>query len=198
MSEADEIEAALRAQLASIAEEVISPGIESAPPPTRRAMVEADPRLLELVEQRFRPDIARTHELPLFVGELPFHLDPVAWRTGFLEVSEGGPPLSIREGLLENVPQANLRDLFRPEYSQAPIALERHELSLDPGGFLAMAELRAARTLEPPPRIDGLTRVLTDVRTEWNAFVRAPWKPYLPDEAPRRDVHVLIEPSLSA
>ncbi len=92
----------------------------------------ADARLLALVEQRLRPEIVREHGLRRYAGELPHHLDPVDWRTGFLEVHDGGPPPELREAMHEHTPQALLRDLFRPELSLAPVALDYVELPLDP------------------------------------------------------------------
>lgn len=157
----------------------------------------ADPRLLALVHGRFRPEIVRTHALPMYVRDLPFHLDPVDWRAGFLEVSEGGPPMDIREGMREAVPQAQLRDLFRAEYSQEPVTLDLIELPLDPGGKRAFAELRGQQRLDPIPFIPRSIDAVDERIVEHRAFIDGEWKPMLDDAAPRREVYVVIEPYLS-
>jgi hypothetical protein len=157
----------------------------------------ADPRLVALVHARFRPEIVREHALPAFAGELPHHLEPADWRAGFLSVEEGGAPLDVREAMREATPQAHLRDLFRPVYSDEPVALDRTPISLDPGGREAMAELRAALVREPLPRLGGLVEELQATRAAWRAFLDQPWQPYLRDDEPRREVMVAIEPGLA-
>ena len=156
-----------------------------------------DPRLVAMVHGRFRPEIVRTHALPLYVRELPFHLDPADWRAGFLEVSEGGPPMDVREGLREAVPQAQLRDLFRPEYSKEPVSLDLIELPLDPGARRAFAELRGQQQLEPIPYIPRSIDAIDERIVEHRAFVDEQWQPMLDDAEPRREVYVVIEPSLT-
>jgi hypothetical protein len=158
----------------------------------------ADPRLLSLVQNRFHPDIARTHSLPTYAGELPFHLDPAVWRTGFLSVEDGGAPLALREAMNELTPQSLLRDLFRPEYSEAPVPLDLQELPLDPGGRRAYAELHAALAREPVPVLPRSVHLLAEEREKWRTFLREPWQPFLRDDQPRKEVWVALEPSLSA
>lgn len=195
MADDEDLESLLAAQLAEHAQETVSVGIPATAEPKPPVEVLADPRLMKLIEQRFRPDVARQHELPRWAGELPFHLDPATWRTGFVSIVEGGPPLSIREGLLENVPQANLRDLFRPEWSEAPVALELHALPLDPGGRQAFAEIRRNVQREPLPRIERLAAAIDRLELERKAFLAQPWKPFLADDQPRRPAFVMIEPA---
>ncbi len=158
----------------------------------------ADPRFLGLVEQRLRPEIVRAHHLPTYIGELPHHLDPVDWRTGFLQVHEGGPPPELREAMKEFTPQALLRDLYRSVRSEAPVALDFVELPLDPGGRGAMAELAAAKEREPLPKLLRMIDLVAELQADWRSFMRTPWAPHLPDDQPRREVFVAIEPSLSA
>jgi hypothetical protein len=158
----------------------------------------ADPRLLALVNDRLRPEIVRQHDLPSYIGEMANHLDPADWRTGFLSVVEGGAPFELREAMNEMTPQAQLRDLFRPEYSSEPVPLELHELPLDPGGRLAYGELRAALTRVPVPILRPTIELVVEERAKWRAFIDTPWQPFLRDDEPRREVYVVIEPSLSA
>ncbi len=175
---------------------------EDTPPPVESPGVPieaiADPELLALVEKRFRPELVRTSHLVSYAGELPHHLDPAAWRTGFLAVHEGGTPPDIRDVLREATPQAQLRDLFRPVYSDAPVPLDRIELPLDPGGRAAFAELRAALRREPLPFVVRSLELVDEEQARRRAFLAAPWQPFLRDDEPRREVHVAIEPSLTA
>ena len=157
----------------------------------------ADPRFLSLVHNRFHPEMARAHSLPTYAGELPFHLDPTVWRTGFLSVEDGGAPLELREAMNELTPQALLRDLFRPEFSQAPVPLDLQDLALDPGGRRAYAELRASLVREPVPVLPRSVHSLVEEREKWRGFLREPWQPFLRDDQPRKEVWVAIEPSLS-
>ena len=157
----------------------------------------ADPRLLALVNARFRPEIAREHLLVAYLKEPPYHLDPAAWGAGYLEVTEGGPPPDLREAMREMTPQAHLRDLFRPEYSQAPVSLELTDIPLDPGGRIAYEEVRAALKREPVPVLTRSIELLAEARAAWRAFLDEPWQPHLSDEAPRREVFVAIEPSIT-
>ncbi len=177
-----------------------SPAVEEAADAGTRVPVEAiaDPRFLALVQGRFHPEMVRTHSLPTYAGELPFHLDPTVWRTGFLSVEEGGAPLDLREAMNELTPQSLLRDLFRPEYSDAPVPLDLQDLALDPGGRRAYTELRAALVREPVPVLLRSVHLLVEERDKWRSFVREPWQPFLRDDQARKEVWVALEPSLSA
>lgn len=199
----DDLEGALAQQMAAMVfaateAQAIAPPIELPAEPRAPLELIADPKLIALVHGRFRPQIARTPHLRTFAGELPYHLDPVDWRTGFLEVHEGGAPMDIREGMREVVPQALLRDLFRPEYSKEPVSLDYVELPLDPGARRAFAELRGQQKLEPIPHIPRSIDALQARIDERRAFIDGKWKPTLDDSEPRRDVFVVIEPYLSS
>jgi hypothetical protein len=195
----DDPEAALAAMLQEAASapatSLPAEAAEQAAPAPIAAVV--DPALLALVEGRARPEIMREHAITTWVRDLPYHLDPADWRAGFLAVHEGGPPLDIREALREQTPQAHLRDLFRPVFQQGPVPLELHSLPLDPGGREALAELRASLRREPPPQVVRSLAILAERRDEWRAFLATPWRPFLRDDEPRREVHVAIEPSLT-
>ena len=185
-------------QLSATEAQTVGPPIEVPAEPRVPLEAIADPKLIALVQGRFRPEIVRTHHLRTFVGELPYHLDPIDWRTGFLEVHDGGPPMDIREGMRDCVPQAQLRDLFRPEYSQEPVSLDLLELPLDPGARRAFAELRGHQTLEPIPHIPRSIDAIQERIAERRVFIDEQWKPTLADSEPRREVFVVIEPYLSS
>ena len=70
----------------------------------------------------------------------------------------------MQEAMLHTTPQAHLRDLFRPVYSEAPVPLEQHEAPIDPGGRAAYAELRSALTREPLPVIGRVADTLDETR----------------------------------
>ncbi len=52
-------------------------------------------------------------------------------------------PWSVRQALEQNVPQAILRDLYRPE-SSFPLSMEVQDLAADPAGAPGQGESRAA------------------------------------------------------
>jgi hypothetical protein len=168
---------------------------EEAPVPLEAIV---DPKLLSLVRARFRPEIVRRHTLPTWVGELPYHLEPADWRAGYLSVVDGTAPVDVREAMREMTPRAQLRDLFRPVFSQAPVALELNRIDLDPGGRNAWSALRAALRREPVPVVTRSIELLAEEKTRWREFVDGPWQPVLRDDEPRKPVFVVIEPSLSA
>jgi hypothetical protein len=192
MAVEDDPETALAAMLAETSE--AKPPEREAPAPIAAI---ADPALLALVAQRARPEIMREHSIATWLREPPYHLDPTDWGAGFLAVHEGSAPPDVREALTQQTPQAHLRDLFRPVFQQGPVPLELHTLPLDPGGREAIAEVRASLRREPLPTIVRSLAILDQRRDEWRAFLRAPWKPFLRDDEPRREVFVAIEPSLT-
>jgi hypothetical protein len=201
----DDPEAALAAMLAQPQQDsgaiaLEPPSGEAAPAPEPRPPLEAivDPELLAIVAGRARPEIAREHGLMTFAREPRNHLDPADWGAGFLAVREGGPPPEVLEALREQTPQAHLRDLYRPVYSEAPVALELNAMPIDSGGREAYAEVRAALVREPLPQVVCSLERVAERRDAWRAFLATPWQPFLRDDEPRRDVQVAIEPSLTA
>jgi hypothetical protein len=199
----DDPEATLAAMLAQHESRALTPSPPSdearAPAPEPRPPLEAivDRALLALVAGRPRPEIVREHGLVTFAREPRQHLDPADWGAGFLAVHEGGPPRDIREAMAEQTPQAHLRDLYRPVYSEAPVPLELNEMPLDPGGRAAYAAVRAALVREPLPQVVRSLELVAERRDAWRAFLAAPWQPFLRDDEPRREVLVAIEPSLT-
>jgi hypothetical protein len=190
----DDPEAALAAMLAQSQNDRGVTAEPEARPPLEAI---ADRALLALVAGRARPEIVREHVLPTFAREPRHHLDPADWRAGFLAVHEGGPPPDVLEALREQTPQAHLRDLYRPVYSEAPVPLELNAVPLDPGGREAYAEVRGALVRTPLPQVVRSVELVVDRRDAWRAFLAEPWQPFLRDDEPRRDVQVAIEPSLT-
>ena len=190
---------ALKAQFAAEHGESPAPA-DSEPsdklPAAERAALAADPRVIALVHGRFRSDLIREHNVVSYLGVLPSHVDPAAWRTGFLAVHEGGAPANVRGMMQEIAPQALLRDLFRPEHNEGRV-IERRDLGLDPGGRDAYALVIAAKQRQAPPTRESCVEVMQQARAEWRAFITMPWHPYLADDQPRREVFVATEPSIN-
>src|SRR5205823_967357 len=59
--------------------------------------------------------LTRDWSVPVNVREPKLHVEPEGWRAGYLRVGEEREiPMQLQNDLRENMPQALLRDLFRP------------------------------------------------------------------------------------
>lgn len=191
--------AAFRAQLAEFNQQTEPPAVTAEPgdelPPRERVALSADPRLIERLERLRHPDLERTYELVRYAGELPIHLDPGVWGTGFLEVHDSIAGDNIQSLLHEPIPQALLRDLFRPPFSE-PRQFARLELPLDPGAREAYRLIQEAKRREVVVPPETIGESILRAREEWRTAMTEPWKPYLDDDAPRRETMVIAEPSV--
>ena len=71
------------------------------------------------------------------------HLEPDDWRAGFLRADrERDIPMELQNDLRENMPQALLRDLYRPVHEERWIERELVEGTGDRGGLAAMQAAR--------------------------------------------------------
>jgi hypothetical protein len=158
----------------------------------------ADPRLLKRLErqQQEAASFVRPPNPPLWLGELPNHMDPSDWRAGYLKVRELEPSDYWLTEMYEVSPQALLRDLYRPERETFWCELERHP-ALDRGGAAAVAEARAAQQRDPIPVIQPLLGEVMGHRNSWRRFLRDQWKPLIDDEQPRKYVSVHRDPSIN-
>jgi hypothetical protein len=149
----------------------------------------ADPAILARVERWTEHRMVPLHPaLPLAIRPQPTHFERLAdWYAGYLGVrGEYEAPYELQRDLKAAVPQAILRDIYRPVRGQQFIEPERHELDIDPGGRRALAEARAALSREPIPTIQpGLLVVIREQRRR-RRFVERPWASFRADEAPRR------------
>ncbi len=188
----EELLAAFQAQLADHDAQTSAPDAsEEAPKQTLRERVvqAADPALVARLEARRDVDLIRTPPTVTYLREMPTHLDPAVWRTGFLDVHEAPIPAAMWDMLHDPVPQALLRDLFRPVFSE-PRAYHRMETGLDPGARRAFELIQESQRREAPVTTETLSEAITRRQNEWRAFLREPWRPWLDDEAPRREVFV--------
>jgi hypothetical protein len=111
------------------------------------------------------------------------HLDPADWRAGFLRAErERDIPTELQSDLRENLPQALLRDLYRPVHEVGFVERELVEGTADRGGFAAMREARAARRVAPLPRVESLTRAVREYQAWRRALVAERWQPYRRDD----------------
>ena len=127
--------------------------------------------------------------LPLASRPQKTHFDSLAdWYAGYLGVrGEYEAPFELRQDLKQQVPQAVLRDIYRPT-KQHPFEQARHELDLDPGGARAMAEAREARDLlrrEKLPTVDPGSFAIAEEQARRRRFLATPWAPFRPDSEPR-------------
>jgi hypothetical protein len=149
----------------------------------------ADPRLLRRVARwenyRMLPEPA---PLPMALKPQATHFDRLSdWYAGYLGVrGEFEPPYELSRDLKEGVPQAILRDIYRPIYEERPISLTEQDIELDPGGRRALKEAREALHRDPIPTIEPALLVVMAEQKRRRRFLKQPWVPPLPDDAPRR------------
>lgn len=146
--------------------------------------------------------------------KLKLHLEePRDWYAGYLGVrGEYQAPFELRRDLQERVPQALLRDLLRPVMPDPRGQVQREPVP-GPRPFWAAApapggegygpddgqgqavhdesprgQVRAAMaTLRLPlPEILPSTLLIEEDRRARQLLLRAPWQPWLPDDAPRQ------------
>ncbi len=149
---------------------------------------DADPRILRRVERWLQPRLLPAREVPQAIRPQKTHFDDVLhdWHTGYLAVREGGDaPHELRQDLAQRVPQAILRDIYRPVRRQTFVERIPHETERDPAGQKALAEAKKGLQREPIPEIgSSVVAMVTDLRRRRRLRSR-PWLPYRPDDAPR-------------
>jgi len=105
------------------------------------------------------------------------HLDPSDWRAGYLRADrERDIPMELSADLHENMPQALLRDLYRPDFPERFIMRELVEGS-ERGALPALREAREARQKPPLPRIASTLGVVREYQTWRRGLVAERWKP---------------------
>jgi hypothetical protein len=128
--------------------------------------------------------LMRDWSMPIHVREQRLHLDPADWGTGFVRVEgEREVPAQLTNDLHEVMPQALLRDLYRPVHEERWVERELVEGTGDRGGFAAMHEARAARARRPElPRVEPATRTVRAYQTWRRALLAERWQPLKPDD----------------
>lgn len=153
------------------------------------------------------------HEPPQVLREVKLHLeDPHDWYAGYLGVrGEYEAPYELRRDLKERVPQALLRDLFRPVMPDPKGQVERVPLgnarAIDgesgvnaegegaesratpqagPRGPRATVRAAMALLRQPLPEIISSVILLEEEKRIRQRLLRTPWQPHHPDHAPRQ------------
>src|SRR5262249_1144576 len=110
-------------------------------------------------------------------------VDPADWRTGLVRVEgEREIPAQLINDLHEVMPQALLRDLYRPVHEERWIERELIEGTGDRGGFAAMQEAREARARRPElPRVEPATRTVRADQTGRRGLLAERWQPLKTD-----------------
>lgn len=148
----------------------------------------ADPVLLRRIERwEHHAMVPLEPSLPIALRSQPTHFDRLAdWYAGYLGVrAEYEPSYELRRDLKERVPQALLRDIYRPVRGHDSIDFVCHE-ALDHGGRAAMAEAKQALNREPIPTIEPVLLTVLEYQKWRQRLMRTPWQPFLRDDAPRR------------
>jgi hypothetical protein len=155
---------------------------------TWQAVVDA--RLIDACERHARgaERLRRVPSLPMFVRAPKLHVEPSDWRAGFVAVREYEVPPALTHDLQQRMPQALLRDLFRPVHEIGWVERELVDGTGDRGGFSALAEARAARWPPALPRIEPGTRAVRAYQAWRRALLAERWQPSLADDEPRRRV----------
>jgi hypothetical protein len=155
-----------------------------------RAVVDA--RLIDACErhQRGAEQLRREPSLPTFVRQPKLHLEPSDWGAGYLQVSEREIPSELQQDLRQLMPQALLRDLYRPVHEIGWIERAIVEGTGDRGGALAMAEARAARTRPERVHVEPGTRVVRAYQIWRRELYAERWQPILGDDEPRTPVAI--------
>ena len=85
--------------------------------------------------------------------------------------------MQLTSDLRENMPQALLRDLYRPVYERGFIERGIVEGTGARGGFAAMREARAARRKPELPRVESGLATVRAYQTWRRALVAERWQP---------------------
>lgn len=159
-----------------------------------RIAKDADPQLMRRIarweDHHMLPGRQSTSPpapLPMAIRRQPTHFDRLAdWYCGYLGVRQEYEVLyELQQDLKQSVPQAILRDIYRP-VRDLRVEWERPEFELDPGGRKGTAEAKKAQQREPlPAPISALSVFLAEQRRR-RRFQSTPWQPQRADDAPRR------------
>lgn len=154
----------------------------------------ADPavlrRGLRWEEHRMLPGRRSTEPpppLPMAIRPQPTHFDRLAdWYCGYLGVrGEYEPEYEMQEDLKRAVPQAILRDIYRP-VKEPYFDWERLDVEVDRGGQRALAEAKQAQKRQPLPTITSGLEIIVAAQRRQRRFLATPWSAWYADSAPRK------------
>jgi hypothetical protein len=143
-----------------------------------------DQRLIARVEAHARRGqrLTRDWSLPTILRAPKLHVEPADWRTGFLRVEgERDIPVELQNDLRQNMPQALLRDLYRPVREERWVEREILDGTGDRGGLQTIQSVRDARKLPELPRIEPSVRALIEHQAWRRSLLAERWKPFRPD-----------------
>lgn len=154
-----------------------------------RVSKSADPAVLARVERWIHHRMVPLNpSLPMALREQTTRFDRISdWYCGYLGVrAEFEPSFELSQDLKECVPQAVLRDIYRPVHGSPMVEPHYHDLQLDPGGRRGTLEAREAQKREPLPTIEPVILIMIEEQRRRRRFVRKPWPSFRPDDSPRR------------
>lgn len=153
-----------------------------------RAVVDA--RMIDACERHGRgaDRLRREPSLPTFVRAPRLHVSPADWGAGYLAVREREIPFELQQDLNQLMPQALLRDLYRPVHEVGWIERTPLEGAADRGARSAMAEARAARRRPERVHVEPGTRTVRAYQIWRRELYAERWQPLLSDDEPRAPV----------
>lgn len=124
--------------------------------------------------------------LPMAIRPQPTRFDRLAdWYCGYLGVRDDYEvPYETQQDLKKCVPQAILRDIYRP-VKESTIEWESHDFDIDRGGLRAMAEAKKALQRDPLPRLVSSLWIVAAEQRRQRRFRATPWQAVRADSAPR-------------
>ena len=159
-----------------------------------RIRKDADPQLLRRIarweDHHMLPNRKSTEPpapLPMALRPQPTHFDRLAdWYCGYLGVrQEFETSYEQQQDLKQCVPQAILRDIYRP-VKNPQFEWEYNGLDIDPGGRKGTAEAKKALQRDPLPTLVPAVAVFAAEQRRRRRLKNNPWMPQRPDSTPRR------------
>jgi hypothetical protein len=144
-----------------------------------------DERLLARCDAHTRRGerLTRDWSVPVNVREPKLHVEPEGWRAGYLRVGEEREiPMQLQNDLRQNMPQALLRDLYRPVHENRWVEREQIEGTGDRGGVAAMQAVRDARKRPELPRVESLGLAVREYQAWRRRMMAERWLPFRPDD----------------
>ncbi len=149
----------------------------------------ANTRLLDRLERWDRS--ARPFEIKIrtYVREPRLLLERGGWRyQGHFEITEREFSGELTHDLMQRMPQAKLRDLFRPVMEVGWHERESLVDPPDPAGLRVMAEAKAAQQRPPVETLASLLAVVKEEQAKRRAWLAERWQPFLADDQPRKEL----------
>ena len=94
-------------------------------------------------------------------------------------------PVELQNDLRQNMPQALLRDLYRPVHEERWVEREVVEGTGDRGGVAAMQAVRDARKVPELPRVEPIVRAVLEYQAWRRQLLAERWQPFRPDPEPQ-------------